>query len=199
MAGIDAFRERERALEEGFFRGQDQKLLQKLRARATFGELAAALGEKLRVDDPALIEEIRSLGLTQDTGAALLVAPLVQVAWADGVVAKRERDAVLALAASRGIAAGSPAHATIVEWLERRPPDKLFDVALRTIDAGLAVLTPEERAERLRDVEEACRNVARAAGGISALFGLGGEISDEEARLVQTIAEKLGPKRKKSG
>jgi tellurite resistance protein len=194
---MDAFKERERALEEGFFRAEDQKLLQKLRARAKFGELAAALRDKLQVDDPELIEEIRSLGLTQDTGAALLVAPLVQVAWSDGTVAKRERDAVLALAASRGIAPGSPAHATLVEWLERRPPEKLYEIALRVIDAGLAVLTPEEREERVHLFQEACRNVARAAGGLSALFGLGGEISGEEARLVQTIAEKLDTRKKR--
>jgi tellurite resistance protein len=197
MEGIDAFKERERALEEGYFRAEDQKLLEKLRARARFGELAAALGAKLRIDAPELIEEIRGLGLTQDTAAALLVAPLVQVAWTDGVVARRERDAVLAIAASRGIAAGSPAHARLVEWLERRPPDKLYATALRVIDAGLAVLTPEEREARVRGVAEACKNVARAAGGISAVFGLGGEISAEEAKAVQTIAEKLGAKRTK--
>ena len=191
METRDAFKDRERALEEGYFRVQDAKLLDKLRTRTVLGDVAVALREKLQVDDPDLLQKIRDLGLTEDTGAALLLAPLVQVAWVDGVVTERERKAVLELAVSRGVEPGSPAHAKLVEWLDQRPSDELFDTALTTINAGLSVMPPPERDERMHQVADACKHVAMASGGLAALFGLGGEISKKEAALLDTIAQKL--------
>ncbi len=182
----------------GVFPRQDAKLLEKLRAQAKLGDLATALKEKLQVDDTELLEEIGNLGVTSETGAALLLAPLVQVAWVDGVVTDREREAVLELAASRGVPPGSPAHAKLVEWLDQRPPDRLFDVALTTIKVGLSVLPPAERREREQRVENACRHVAVASGGLAGLFGMGGEINKLEAKLLETITERLRAKGKKA-
>ncbi len=187
----DVFKERERAFEEAYFRAKDAKLVEKLRVRATLGEVAAALKEKLQVDDPALLGEIAGLGLTPDTGAALLLAPLVQVAWAEGSVTARERQTVLSLATSRGIKAGSPAHAKLAEWLEHRPPDRLFDLALSAIKAGLSVLTPAEREDRLRRIVDACNRVAQASGGLLELLGMGGSVSGQEAALLEAITTKL--------
>jgi len=195
----DAFKDRERALEESYFRAQDARLLEKLRADATLDELAEALGEKLRIDDAGLLQEIRDLGITLETGSALLLAPLVQVAWVDGVVSARERKAVLELAASRGVSAGSLAHAKLVEWLEQRPPDRLFDVALRALKAGISVLPPAERLSREQRVEDACKHVALADGGLVSVFGMGGAISKEEAGLLQTITERLGARGSSGG
>ena len=50
------------------------------------------LAVKLQIDDPALLRRIMALGVTLDTGAAFLLAPLVQVAWAEGGVTDRERE-----------------------------------------------------------------------------------------------------------
>jgi hypothetical protein len=191
MVRRDMFRARERALEETYFHARDDRLLRGLRARAGFGELAEALKEKLAIDDPALLGRIRDLGLTSQTGAALLVAPLAQVAWAEGVVTDRERASVLELAASRGIEPGSPAAAQVGAWLDERPPEALFDVALESIHAGLSVLPPDERDESVRRAIEACRHVAMASGGFLALFGYAGQISRREARLIERIASAL--------
>lgn len=187
----DVFKERERAAEEAYFRAQDAKLVEKLRAQSTLGELAAALGEKLRVDDPELLQEIIDLGVTVGTGAALLLGPLVQVAWAEGKVTDRERKVVLDLAAARGIEPGSPAHAKLVEWLQTRPPDRLFDVSFAAIKAGLSVLPLPERAERMRRIVDACNQVALASGGLSELLGMGGSISGLESKILDTINERL--------
>ena len=185
------FGKRERALEEAYFRAQDARLIEKLRARATFGELALALKEKLEIDDPDLLRQIRDLGLTQETGAALLMAPLVRVAWAEREVTKHARDVVLEIATARGIEPGSPAYTTIIDWLERRPPDELFEIALMTIREGLSVLTPPEQDERVRQVIWACRRVAMTSGDFLSAFGAPWDTSHKYTDLIAHIAAEL--------
>ena len=86
------FNEREKAMEANYFRQEDAKLLERLRKRAPLDEIAGALREKLQVDNPDLLQRVRDLGVTQETAAAFFVAPLVQVAWADGAAGKAEHD-----------------------------------------------------------------------------------------------------------
>jgi hypothetical protein len=133
---------------------------------------------------------IIALGVTVDTGPAFLLAPLVQVAWAEGVVTDRERGTVLRLANERGIEPMSPAYAQLDAWLSRRPADALFDAAIEAIKSGLSVLTPEERADRIRRIVDASRQVADASGGLSRLVGLSG-VSNEEEALLDGMANTL--------
>jgi hypothetical protein len=187
----DAFKERERSLEEEYVRRHEAKLLEKLRERGRLEEIAAALAEKLQVDNPELLHRIAGLGVTLDTGPAFMLAPLVQVAWAQGSVTDRERETVLRLAGERGVEKDSPSHAQLVEWLRARPADELFDASVEAIKTGLSVLTPAERAERVSRIVEACRQVAAASGGLSRLLGLGGGVSGEEESLLDAIAATL--------
>jgi hypothetical protein len=186
----DLLRERERGFETDYFNRRDATLIRKIRERAHLQEVAAALAEKLRVDDPALLLRVVRLGLTRETGAAILVAPLVQVAWADGDVTALERSVVLSLAAGRGIVAGTPPYAQLVAWLEGRPLDDLFDAAVAVINAGFAVLPPAERADRVQAVLDACERVAEASRG-SAMFGLHFGASSQEARVLETLRMQL--------
>src|SRR5262245_13451089 len=137
--------ERERALEDEYFHKQESTLLEMLRERSKLEEIAVALAKKLQVDDPDQLQRIVALGVTLDTGPAFLLAPLVRIAWAEGRVSDREREAVLRIARGRGLASTSPAFAQLVEWLRVRPVDALFDAAVEAIRSGLAVLPPDER------------------------------------------------------
>jgi hypothetical protein len=126
-----------------------------------------------------------------DTGPAFLLAPLVQVAWAEGQVTDRERDTVLRLAAARGVEPGSPAHTQLLKWLQERPADELFDTAMEVIRSGLALLPPEQREERLKHIVQACQEVAEASGGLAKVLGLGSGVSGEEEALLEAIATRL--------
>jgi hypothetical protein len=188
----DSFKERERAQEEAYFRGQDAKLIDKLREDAKLEEIARTLAERLQVDNPELLRRVMALGVTRDTGPAFLLAPLVQVAWGEGKVTDRERDTVLRLAAAGGIEAGSPAHAQLLEWLRERPADDFFDMAMEVIKVGLAALPPDEREERIKRIVQACQEVAEASGGgLSRMLGLGSGVSGEEEALLAAITTTL--------
>ena len=187
----DIFKERERSLEEEYFRTHDAKLIEKLRERGKVEEIAEALAVKLQIDDPALLRRIMALGVTVDTGPAFLLAPLVQVAWAEGEVTDREREKVLRIATERGIDPSSPAYAQFQGWLRKRPADAIFDTAVEAIKTGLSVLTPAERADRIKWIVDACREVASASGGLGRLLGLGTGVSSEEESILDAMAATL--------
>jgi hypothetical protein len=187
----DSFKERERALEEGYFRAQDAKLIEQLRQDARLEEIVLALAEHLQVDNPELLRRVIALGVRLDTGPAFLLAPLVQVAWAEAKVTDRERATVLRLAAARSVEAGSPAHTQLLTWLEERPSDALFDAAMEVIRGGLARLPPGEREERLKRIVQACHEVAEASGGLTKILGLGSGVSGEEEALLEAISTTL--------
>ena len=187
----EIFKERGRSLEEEYFKKHEAKLIEKLRERGRLDAIAEELAIKLQVDNPQLLRRIMALGVTLDTGPAFLLAPLVQVAWAEGAVTDRERETVLRIAARRGVEKGSPAYAELEKWLRDRPEDVLFDTAAETIKAGLSVLTPEERADRIKRIVDACHEVASASGGLGRLIGLGSGVSSEEEALLDGISSKL--------
>ena len=187
----EIFKERGRSLEEEYFRKHQAKLLEKLREHGKLEEISEALAVKLQIDNPELLRRIIALGVTLDTGPAFLLAPLVQVAWGEGTVTDRERQTVLAIAEARGLEKTSPAYAQLLQWMQARPGNQLFDTAIEAIKTGLSVLSPEERAERIKRIVDACRQVAAASGGLSRMLGLGSGVSSEEETMLDAIASTL--------
>jgi hypothetical protein len=192
--GLDILKAKERGDEAQYFRRHDEELLRKLRERAHLEEVTRAVAEKLVVDDPKLLERIVALGITNELGPAFLLAPLVQIAWAEGRVSPEERSLILAMARSRDIPEGSPSHAQLEAWLDTRPPEELFDVAEATIRAGIAVLPDPERRARIEEMAKACRMIAGASGGsrLGRLLGLSSAVSDQEQAVLDAILAKLG-------
>lgn len=191
--GLDILREKERGEEAQYFRRKDQELIQKLREKAHLEELSKRLAEKLQVEDPALLNTIIAQGVTQETGPAFLLAPLIQIAWAEGKVTPEEREVILKIARQRGIEDGSPAHAQLLEWLAKRPSDELFEASEMSIKLGLSVLPPVERDARIKELVSACRRVAAASGGsgLARLLGLSHAVSQQEEIVLAAITARL--------
>lgn len=187
----DIFKERGRSFEEEYFKKHEARLIAKLRERGRLEEISEALALKLQIDSPDLLRRIMALGVTVETGPAFLLAPLVQVAWAEGKVTEREHKTVLRLAGARGVEESSPAYAQLLEWLRERPPDALFDTATEVIKVGLSVLPPEEREERMKRIVQACHEVAEASDGLARVLGLGSGVSGEEESLLDTLTTTL--------
>jgi len=186
------FEDREHALEANYFRQQDAQLIDKLRRNAKLDDIATSLAAMLEVDNPDLLVRARQAGITADTAPALFLAPLVQMAWAEGSVGRAERKAVLRLARGRGIDPKSQSYAQLEEWLSVRPAEELFEISYEVLRAGFAVLPRQEADERINRVVEACEEVASASGrGLLAPLGLGNTVSRAEAELLERIAAEL--------
>jgi len=192
----DIFRERERGEEDAYFHQQDAKLIAKLRQKAQLSEIAHALAEKLHTDEPELLERIRQLGVTLNTGSAFILAPLVEVAWVDGDVSHAERDTILHIAQQRGVEPGSADYHQLLDWLAHRPSDEVFRTALEAIRIGLSVLPPDEAEQRIATMIKACADVAQAADWIEQLFKLD-RVSDSESAVIAAIRRHLESKNAK--
>jgi len=175
-----------KTLEDAFFAKENARLLQQMRERARQQERRAAMREVVRVGDDALIDHLIALGLEPETVLALQLVPLAAVAWADGEIEPRERDAVLKASAAQGIAKDSVAGQMLDSWLVKRPSAELVEAWKRQMRALWPSLSPKERDEIRASAFDRARSVAEAAGGF---LGLTSRISAQEKAVLEDLAE----------
>lgn len=178
--------QRRRALEDTFFRKRDEELLDELRRRRGEEEEAQALAHACGLETHATeLLPLVQQGLGTETLAALYLAPLVVVAWADAHLGAGERLELLEHAGALGVVPGSPAHRVLRSWLQGPPDPGLLDAWLAFARALAAELDPAQRAEVARDVLERARRVASAEGGP---LGLGRRVSEDEMRVLDALS-----------
>jgi hypothetical protein len=177
-----------KTLEDAFFAKENARLLQQMRDRAKQQERRAAMRDVVRVNDDALIDHLIELGLEPQTVLALQLVPLTAIAWADGQIEPRERDAVLKAAASQGVPAESVAGQMLNSWLTHQPGAELVDAWKRQMRALWPSLSPKERDEIRASALERARSVAEAAGGF---LGLTSRISPQEKAVLDDLAQTL--------
>jgi hypothetical protein len=181
--------ERGRALEEAFFQRQHEEQLAKLRLKQEETEAREALAEASGLHDPELLARLASLGIRAETLAALTLIPLVEVAWADGSIAAREREAILRGAEASAIEKGSPSYKLLEIWTHDRPAPELAASWRAYIRSLCAELSEEQRRHLEERILGRARAVADAAGGF---LGLGDRVSAEEEAVLAKLAEAFG-------
>jgi hypothetical protein len=184
----DDFNNAAKTLEDAFFAKENARLLQQMRDRAKQQERRAAMREVVRVDNDGLIDHLIELGLEPQTVLALQLVPLAAIAWADGKIEPRERDAVLKAAASQGVPPESVAGQMLNSWLVQRPSAELVDAWKSQMRALWPSLSQKERDEVRASGLERARSVAEAAGGF---LGLTSRISPEEKAVLDDLAQTL--------
>ena len=177
-----------RKLEDAFFAKENARLLQQMRDRARQQERRAAMRDVVRVDDDALIDRLIELGLEPETILALQLVPLALVAWADGQIEPRERDAVLKAAAAQGVTADSVAGKMLDSWLLAQPSPELVDAWKSHMRALWPMLSPKERNDIRASALDRARSVAEAAGGF---LGLTSRTSAEEKAVLDDLTQTL--------
>lgn len=188
MTDRDSLRERGRALEEEYFRKKDRELIEKMQHAARDEQTQRDLGSQTGLQDPELLRELQSLGFTPQTVSLLPLVPVIQVAWAEGGVTAAERTVLVKLARTRGIAEGSAADLQLADWLTTRPDEAVFTSATRLIRAVLAGEGKDQAGFTADDLVKYCESIASASGGI---FGFVNPVSQEERKLLASIAAEL--------
>jgi hypothetical protein len=183
--GKDNFSMRRNELEEKFFREKDMELIRAMREKTATMERKRALAEASGIEHDDLLDQLVQLEMCTETLAALSLVPLVAVAWADGQLHDKERDAVLTSAEQVGLEKGHAGHDMLVGWLGRKPDKKLISTWYDYVNALNASLSPEAKAELKEDLLDRARKVAEATGG---LLGLGRRISKEEQGVLDELA-----------
>lgn len=185
----DFLSNRGHALEEEYFWNKERELIARLRDEGRLVKERGRLRAKLNADE-ALLKELQEVGVTPDNLALLHLAPLVEVAWAEGEVTRRERELILAMAERRGVAADDRAYQLLTEWPNVDPGAEFFDRADRGARALLDTMEPTAREAAKKDLVKSCTLVAEAAGGILGMVA----ISPEERQALKHITSRLTEK-----
>jgi tellurite resistance protein len=181
--------ERARTLEEAFFKKEHERLLEKMRLKQEQEEAREALSEASGITDADLLQRLAALGIRPETLAALTLIPLVEVAWADGKMEAREREAVLRGAESSGIAEGTPSYGLLEIWTQDPPAPELMSSWKDYIRGLCAELSADQKWHLEEKILGRARAVAEAAGGF---LGLGAKISSEEEAVLRDLEKAFG-------
>lgn len=176
--------------EDEYFHRLDAELIERMRNRAASEERRMRLAQESSVNEPTILETLEDLGYDHTTVMLLFLVPMVMVAWTDDSVTQAERDRILALAALRGVRTDTPAYRRLMGWLDRRPPNELFQRNLDVIELIFRSLPDNERKVCREALLLCCREVAIASCG---LFGWKSRICASERRAIEEISRHLEP------
>ncbi len=175
--------ERKKALEEQFFARQEKELRERVRREAAAKARRESLAEASGIRDEAVLDHLTGLGLDGETVAALSLVPLVEVAWAEGTLHDKEREAVLRAARDSGVTRDSAAWVLLESWLAKRPDRELLEAWEGYVEALVADLGPEERRALRHELLDRARTVAESAGGFLGV----GKVSDAETAMLSRL------------
>src|SRR4051812_27745979 len=129
---------------------------------------------------------LRKAGYSSDTIGVLDVAPLIEVAWADGHITPAERLSILEQAVACGID-GGPAYQWVLDLLARQPSQRFFKASLGAIRIGLSAAAPEERRSAERRLVALCVAIATTSRSAA-----GRRIATWERGAIQRILAAIG-------
>ena len=175
--------ERGKALEERFFKQKDKALLDQLRAEMQADEGRKALASVSGISDDAVLDALVANQVSAESLTSVSLIPLVVVAWADGVMEGKERDAILQAAGSAGIEQDSASYKLLQSWLDTQPPGDLLDSWKAYVAALKDGLEPAAFGQLKTSVVGRAKSVADAAGGILGI----GTTSSKESQVIEDL------------
>lgn len=183
----DAFKERERALEEEFFHRVNKRLTDQLRQSMAEDESLGALATATGLQDQGILQELLSMGISAESLVAMTLVPLVLVAWSDGELDDKERLAIASAVYDQGILKDSPAGELLEEWLNHCPGDQLFETWKHYTESLRSSLKDTAQDDLRKQILARCATVAAASGGVLGL----GRVSNQESQVLKDIESVL--------
>lgn len=179
-----SFEERGKALEDAFFAKKNRELLAQVKKDLDVTENRSALKEATGITEDDMLDRILATGVNAESLAAMSIAPLVLVAWADGSINTKEHEAVASGAEKAGIKTGSTAYQLLQGWLTDKPGDDLMSVWSEYTKAVCEKLQAGDKVKLSEQVLGRCKSVAESAGGFLGL----GSISSKEQAVLDALA-----------
>jgi hypothetical protein len=176
--------DRRAGLENAFFAKQDALLRQRLGEAEAIKTQRETLSAASGIKDVTVLDKLLAQNVTAATLAALSLVPLVVVAWADGSLDAKERNAILASAEQAGLNKQQASYQLFERWLAAVPPPTLLATWQSYVSALSATLTEEARLALKTEILGRARAVAEAAGGF---MGLGQKVATEEAAMLGVL------------
>jgi hypothetical protein len=188
---LDVLGKRAKAMENRFFYEADQKLLENHKKLKLMKENLASLRKVSGIQDERILGKLVELRVRPETLVSLAVIPLVEMAWADGSLDRRERQALLSASAAIGMNKQGIDYQLLESWMAIPPGPVLFETWVHYVKALSSQLAEDART-RLRDeILHHAREIADASGGILGL-GVGSRISRKELSVLAKLEKAFG-------
>jgi hypothetical protein len=175
-------------MEDSFFIQQDKALIERQKALRKMKEDREALAAASGIRNETVLQKLVELEVRPETLAPLSIIPLIEVAWADGEVSKKEEAAVLAGAEAAGIKKDSMEYDLLRHWLAQRPPRSMLEAWIHYVRGIGEKMTPQEKEELKKELLARARRVAEASGGVLGM----GAVSDEEKAMLSEMEKAFG-------
>ena len=183
MHDTDALHQRGQALEDEFFHRVDEKLRLELRESMEREKSREQLSAATGFEDPKLLDHFLDGGFQATTLAALALVPTVFVAWADGSVTPKERQAVISAALQRGLEHQPTALQMVEGWLHKHPPRSLWKLWKEYAEAVHETVSPTLAEMLMKEILRQATVVAHASGGTLGF----GKVSTEEQAILDEV------------
>lgn len=175
---------RARKLEDAFFLERDAKLIEQRKKLEQLQKTKEELAKTSGIRNPKVLEKLVELKVTPSLLASLSILPLVEVAWADGELDIKEREAVLKASSDQGLIKGSIDYQLLESWLKEKPSPWFLEAWLSYMEGLREVLTQEELDSFRIAIMDRARHVAESAGGF---LGLGRKVSEKEEVVLRKM------------
>jgi hypothetical protein len=172
------------SLEDQFFLKEDQKIIEKLRMMQKMQETKENLSRVSGIQNDHVLQTLVDLKIRPETLAPLTLIPLLEVAWADGALDEKEKQAVVSAIHQSGRLKKPEDRELLEQWLERRPSPELLTGWTYYIQGLCERLSPEEKQGLKNELMTYTRSIAEASGGF---LGLGNKISTAEAEMLKKM------------
>ncbi len=185
MANFFGFkRVRKTGLEDLFFFKKDQEILEKLRVIKKMKETKESLAEVSGIHDDVILQKLVDLNIRPETLVSLSLVPLIEVAWVDGNVDSKEKDAILLASIKLGWGKDSISYKLLERWLDHKPSPLLFESWKHYVESICSKeLSPEEIKHFKEEIIFHTREVAETSGGILGI----GKISKKEEEMLEKL------------
>ncbi len=171
------------SLENIFFIEQDQELMKKLRELKMLQESKEALRLASGIKDDHLLERLVQLKTTPQSLAALMVIPLIEIAWADGEIDQNEKEKILEALQKHGIKKSTLEYDLVELWLSHKPDEKLFIAWEEMVKEISQNMSKGDLAVFHSSLMDDTQTVAKASGGFLGI----GKISSEERGVIDRL------------
>ncbi len=178
-----------KSLEDAFFAQKDARVLERMRSRASREECRKALRDATGIDDAAFLDRMIDQGMAPETVMAIRLVPLVCVAWADGEMDDREREAILKASKQKGTRIDETARELLEGWLDRSPGPQMMALWKGYVRRLQEQLNDDQKRQMRDNLVGLAREVAQSAGGF---LGLGSKISAAEQTVLDDLESVFG-------
>ena len=171
-------------LEEVFFARQTLDQLKHMREEKIAAMEREELSQASGITQKEILDELRQTGIKPESLAALSLIPLVKVAWADGELDAKEKDAILQAIHKEGISKDSPSYEMLETWISKEPNEDLYKAWVDYVGALSHALDGKSFVTLRDEILGFAHKVAEASGGF---LGLGSKTSSVEQAALDSL------------